>query len=379
MLELFMYPVSAVMKAWHILLTSGLGINDSTAWALSLFGLVVTVRAIIAPFSWMQLKAGRITVLMRPKLRKLEKEYEKNPNADTLEHYQQRQKEIREEYGYNMSAGCVPALIQIPTFLGLYQVLLRMARPAEGLDSQVHAPIGMLSGGDVTSFLQSRIADIPLPAYSKLGDAELAHLGTTAQAVHDFTLPFVLAACVFTFLNMVMSVIRNGYSLDRDSKLAIRLNRFLLAMILLAPWAIYNGGVNGPIPVAIVLYWVANNLWTLIQNAILYTGIRLKYPYDEDYLEFQRERKAAIKQAKVESKQEDKLLKQLKRKARRDEAAKEEYEELLAKRKQAQEDAKALRKQKSTAMRELSARRREETAKEKAGKDPQPSQDEEEA
>ena len=55
------------------------------------------------------------------------------------------------------------------------------------------------------------------------------------------------------------------------------------------------------------------------------------------YLRFSAdiERKAAIKQAKVESKQEDKLLKQLKRKARRDEAAKEEYEELLAKRKQA--------------------------------------------
>lgn len=126
MLELFMYPVSAVMKAWHILLHSGFGIDDSAAWALSLFGLVLTVRAIIAPFSWMQIKAGRINTLMRPKLRALSEEYEANPSAETLERFQAKQKELREEYNYSLSAGCVPALIQVPVFLEP-----RMPRPPE--------------------------------------------------------------------------------------------------------------------------------------------------------------------------------------------------------------------------------------------------------
>lgn len=370
MLELFMYPVSAVMKAWHLLLHNGFGIEESTAWTLSLFGLVVTVRGIIAPFSWMQAKTGRLGVLMRPKLRSYEEEYNANPTPETLEQYNTRRKELREEYGYNVAAGCVPALIQIPVFLGLYQVLLRIARPAEGLNATTHQPIGMLSSQDVTSFTASRFGDIPLAAYAKLGDEQLAHMGTTAYEVSHFVHPLVIAACIFTFTNMVISTWRNFYSIDHDSAAAIQINRVLILSIFLSPWAIYSAGINGPIPVAIILYWVAGNLWTLIQNSIVFAGIRLKYPYDAEYLAFHAERRQAMKQSRSLRRKTTWRKRALRLAAPFSADARENLHAIKQGRRDEKQAARELQKKKTQAQREYNKQQREKRKQEREGVDP---------
>ena len=74
--EFLIYPVSGIMKMWHILLHSVLGLSDSTAWMLSIFGLIVVVRLTILPPAWMQYRAGRIYVNLRPKLSQLEEEFQ---------------------------------------------------------------------------------------------------------------------------------------------------------------------------------------------------------------------------------------------------------------------------------------------------------------
>ena len=173
---IFMYPVSGIMKLWHILLHSVLGINDSLAWVLSIFGLIIVVRGLIAPAQWYILHSGRLTVMMRPEITALYKEYENETSYEKISERDQREREIRKSYGYRVSAGCIPPLIQIPVFLGLYQVLLRMARPKNGLDSQVHDPIGMLSSADVSSFLHARFGSIPVSAYVSMTPQQFARL-----------------------------------------------------------------------------------------------------------------------------------------------------------------------------------------------------------
>ena len=72
MLEVFMYPVSGIMKLWHLLFGSFL--DGSAAWILTIVFLVLTVRAIIAPLNWMSVKQGRIAALMRPEMTELNAE-----------------------------------------------------------------------------------------------------------------------------------------------------------------------------------------------------------------------------------------------------------------------------------------------------------------
>lgn len=71
MLDAFAYPVSGIMKLWHLLLHSVLGLDGSIAWVLSLVGLVITVRGLITPFFWFQYKSGRTMALMMPELRQI--------------------------------------------------------------------------------------------------------------------------------------------------------------------------------------------------------------------------------------------------------------------------------------------------------------------
>ncbi|GJJ37364.1 membrane protein insertase YidC [Corynebacterium ulcerans] len=307
-IEIFIYPVSGVMKLWHLFLANMLGMPASLAWALSLFALVITVRGIVAPFTWMQLKSGRASILMRPKLKRLQEEYEEKTDKESILEYQQKQKDLRKEYGYSVQAGCVPALIQIPVFLGLYQVLLRMARPVEGLDANEHAPIGLLSSDDVSAFLNSRVSDVPLPAYNAMSAEQLARLNTTYDAVHAFVTPLIIAACVFTVINLIISVVRNNYAVDHDSGLAVQLNRFLIIMIFFTPLTLIGLGLRSPIPAAICMYWVANNLWTLIQNALMYLVLRIKYPFDEEHQAFQAHRRHQRRQRVQEKKARTRAL-----------------------------------------------------------------------
>lgn len=291
MLGIFMYPVSGIMKLWHILLHSVLGINDSLAWVLSIFGLIIVVRGLIAPAQWYILHSGRLTVMMRPEITALYKEYENETSYEKISERDQREREIRKSYGYRVSAGCIPPLIQIPVFLGLYQVLLRMARPKNGLDSQVHDPIGMLSSADVSSFLHARFGSIPVSAYVSMTPQQFARLGTNYEEVMRFVAPLLLATALITFINMSITVIRNYLTIDHQSQTAIVVMRMVAVATVCTPFLLVSGGLTGPVPTAIVAYWVANNLWTLVQNVTIYLILHYRFPLSPEILAFQRDQR----------------------------------------------------------------------------------------
>lgn len=299
MLDAFAYPVSGIMKLWHLLLHSVLGLDGSIAWVLSLVGLVVTVRGLITPFFWFQYKSGRTMALMMPELRRINDDFgERSDHKGAAEH-QRRVQELYDRYNYKPLAGCVPPLIQIPAFLGLYRVIVRMARPTEGIDAE-HSGIGFLSSADVASFLETTVRDVPLPAYRTMDPAILAELGTTGETVARFVLPILVLAVSFTTLNMGLSIFRNFEQFNWDSHSSIVMNRVFIGMLILMPLMLFNAGWNGPLPVAIVLYWFANNLWTLSQQAIMYFFLQTRYPITDEFRAFRRERHGAHKERSAE-------------------------------------------------------------------------------
>ncbi len=287
MLEIFIYPVSAVMKLWHMLLHSVLGLDDSLSWLLSIFGLIIVVRGITTPLQWMSLRSARLGVILRPKLAALTEEYQNETSVEKLKEKEEKGKALRKELGYSLRSGCLPPLIQIPFFLGLYQVLIRMARPADGLDTTNHEPIGFLTSADVTSFLQTRFGNVPASAYIAMSDEQFARLNTTYEDVSRFVIPFLIITSLLTFINMIVSVVRNSFSLDYSSKLAVSVGNLMLIMTLFVPFLLISIGMTSPIPAAIPIYWVGNNLWTLLQNIVLYFLLYKTLPFPDETVDFQ--------------------------------------------------------------------------------------------
>lgn len=296
MLDFLIYPVSGVMKLWHLLLHKGFGLDDSLAWFISLFGLVITVRAIIAPFTWKMYKSGRLTAQIRPKRVAIMEEFQGRHDEDSIRELQQRHKDLNKEYGINPFAGCVPTLIQIPVILGLYQVLLLMARPEGGLENPVPRPIGFLNAEEVQSFLQGRVFNVPLPAYVTMPAEQLTFLGTTREDVLSFVLPLFIVAAVFTAFNMALSTYRNIQTNDYASSISNGMFKAFLWLAVLAPLLPLVLGLTGPFPTAIALYWVANNLWTFGQTAIMHFILERHHPLTEEFKEHHSVQRAAYRE-----------------------------------------------------------------------------------
>ncbi|MCK7643158.1 membrane protein insertase YidC [Corynebacterium sp. CCM 8835] len=295
MLDILIYPVSGVMKLWHIALHSWIGLDDSLAWLLSLFGLIVTVRLIILPFAWAQYRSTRILVNLRPKLHSLEEEYGLRTDAEANSELSEKRRELYKEHRYSPVGGCVPALIQLPVFIGLYQVLLRMARPTDGLDAARHQPIGFLTPTDIETFLHGRINGVPMPAYPAMSTDQLTTLGTDRDAVFNFVLPFLIAAAVFMTINMLVSIYRTQITLDHQSAVARRIQHFMITLAVIVPIFPLAFGLKGPVPAAIALYWFAGNLWTMCQTIILNLILDRKHPLTEEFTRFREESKRQVR------------------------------------------------------------------------------------
>lgn len=303
MLDFMIYPVSGVMKLWHLLLHNGFGMADDLAWFFSLFGLVISVRALIAPFSWKLSKSARRLAQVRPLRAAIDLEYQGRIDEDSVREMQKKNKDLNQEYGINPLAGCIPMLIQLPTIIGLYQLLLHMARPEGGLENPVLHPIGFLTGDEVRSFLDGRVNNVPLPAYVSMSEEQLQFLGTSRTEVLDFVLPFFILAAIFTAANMALSTFRNWQTSDWSSPFAIGLLKFVIAVSVVAPLFPLVMGLTGPFPAAIALYWFANSLWTTAQTFLMHFTLEHRHPLDSTFTEYTAEMRKTYRKRQTEKRQ----------------------------------------------------------------------------
>jgi YidC/Oxa1 family membrane protein insertase len=89
------------------------------SYAFAAFLLALVVRAIVFPLSQKQLMVSREMSQLTPRIREIKDMYKDDQaqqNAKVMELYK--------EYGLNPLAGCLPALIQMPLFLTVYQCML---------------------------------------------------------------------------------------------------------------------------------------------------------------------------------------------------------------------------------------------------------------
>ncbi|CAN5729897.1 hypothetical protein BH11ARM2_BH11ARM2_31060 [soil metagenome] len=95
------------------------GANPSLSYALAALFLAFLVRAAVFPLAQKQIMAGRYMAQLVPLLNDIKKQYE--GDQPTI---QRKTMELYSEYGVNPVAGCLPAFVQVPLFLTVYQCML---------------------------------------------------------------------------------------------------------------------------------------------------------------------------------------------------------------------------------------------------------------
>jgi YidC/Oxa1 family membrane protein insertase len=252
--------ISWILLRWHDLWTA-IGIPDGRflgtnwTWVLAIVFLVVTVRVILFPIFVKQIKSQRAMQALQPKVKELQNKHK--GDKETL------QKEMMELYRTekaNPLMGCLPMVLQIPVFLGLFHTLRRLTPANLGVTRY---------GWTADEFRDATHASLftaPLPAKFGSTAAELTQLGANATSVKIIAGVLVLIMMTTTYLTSRQMILKTGWAEDPQQKMIQRLMLYGIPLSLLISGSLF--------PIGVVIYWVTNNGFTLAQQQ----WVLRKYP-----------------------------------------------------------------------------------------------------
>ncbi|MCV7383090.1 membrane protein insertase YidC [Mycolicibacter longobardus] len=285
-LDYVYYPVSGIMWLWYKAFGLLLGPASFFTWALSVMFLVFTLRALLYKPFVKQIRTTRQMQELQPQIKALQKKYGKDRQRMALE-----MQKLQREHGFNPILGCLPMLAQIPVFLGLFHVLRSFNRTSTGigqlgLSPELNRQLGnyFFSAEDVGHFLDANLFGAPLGAtmIQRTGLDAFAEFNRVSVIVVG--VPIMIAAGIATYFNSRASVARQSPEAAANPQTAM-MNKLALYVF---PLGVVVGGPF--LPLAIILYWFSNNIWTFGQQHYVF-GLIAKE--DEEKKEEALRRRAA--------------------------------------------------------------------------------------
>ncbi|MDN5858867.1 MAG: membrane protein insertase YidC [Pseudonocardia sp.] len=270
MLNFIYYPVSFILWCWHWVFSKVFGddgLGGGIAWSLSVVFLVFTLRAILYKPFVAQVRSMRKMQEFQPEMAKIRKKYANDKQKQAAE-----MQRLQKDHGVNPIAGCLPVLAQVPVFIGLFHVLRSFGpvRPdgiPGNLDGSIRVENYFFGQAGVESFNNANLFGAKLGSWIVEGPERLAAAGTSIPEMLVVMIPLMIMAGVFTHITARHSVARQTAAQGENPQTAI-MNKLMLYVF---PIGVVVGAPF--LPLAILIYWVSNNLWTLGQQWIVYRKI----------------------------------------------------------------------------------------------------------
>lgn len=197
-LDYVYYPVSGILWIWHKIFGFAFGNDNGLTWVLSVVFLVFTLRAILFKPFMKQMNSSLRMQELQPQMKKIREKYK-----DDRQRQSEELMKLNKEAGVNPLAGCLPALIQAPVFLGLFHVL-RSFKPGWG---QVY----FFGKTDVQSFVDAKLfGGAPLSSFITMPQVELDALQGVRETVVWVAIPLMILAGIATHLTSRRSISRQS-------------------------------------------------------------------------------------------------------------------------------------------------------------------------
>ncbi|GAA4856865.1 membrane protein insertase YidC [Saccharopolyspora rosea] len=254
MLDFIYYPVSAILWFWHKVFGAVFDPASGYAWALSVIFLVFTLRALLFKPFVHQVRSMKKMQEFAPRVRELQAKY-----GDDRQKLAAEMQKMQAEQGFNPLSGCLPMLVQIPVFIGLFHVLSGFKPGA--------ASNFVFDRAEVASFVDADLFGAKLANTISQAPDTLAAFGTDRSSMLLVGVPLMLVAAVATHFTARHSVQRQTVDAAQNPQTAMmnRLTVWIFPMFVI---------IGGPfLPLAILIYWLANNIWTLGQQRVVYRKI----------------------------------------------------------------------------------------------------------
>jgi YidC/Oxa1 family membrane protein insertase len=234
------YAISFVMVGFHSFFSAvGLDPAGGAAWALSIIGLTLVIRAALIPLFVKQIKSSRNMQLIQPKVKELQKKY-----GHDRERLAQETMKLYKDTGTNPFSSCLPILLQMPIFFALFRLL----NHASNGD-----PKGVLTQAQAEDFGAAKLFGVvPLSDTFLKANGDVAVMVTAAFLVLAMTATTFLTQRQLMSKNMPADALSGPYAQQQK----------MLLYVLPVVFAV--GGIA--FPIGVLLYWTTSNLWTMGQQ-----------------------------------------------------------------------------------------------------------------
>ncbi len=110
---------------------------------LAIIAFTIIIKTILLPLTVQSIRSSKAMQELQPKIKELQKKHGKDRQRLT-----QETMALYQQYRVNPMAGCLPMLLQIPVFLGLYNAILHLSNEGAGVWDQSFLWIPDLSRPD---------------------------------------------------------------------------------------------------------------------------------------------------------------------------------------------------------------------------------------
>ncbi|MFE5670355.1 membrane protein insertase YidC [Agromyces sp. NPDC056523] len=252
------WAIELILVAFHSLWTFlGLDPDAGITWVLAIVGLVIVVRAALIPIFVRQIKSQRRMLEVAPQLKKIQDKYKGKKDQFSREAMSRETMELYKRTGTNPLSSCLPLLLQMPIFFGLFSVLN---------DASIHAErggVGALTPTLADSFSNAEFLGAPLNStFINEWNAMIAgnpyDLSTMLVAV---TMIILMTASQFI---TQLQIVSKNMSPETKASPMFRQQRILLYLL---PLVFAFSGVA--FPLGVMFYWLVSNFWTMGQQFIV--------------------------------------------------------------------------------------------------------------
>lgn len=245
--EALIHLIASALAAGHALITrAGLPANSSLGWILAIVAVVAAVRVALLPVAVHGVRLAHAGARARPHLRELQQRYAGRTDPDGVRELLAARRALNAEHGVSR-LGCLPLLLQLPILFALYAVLVAVAN---------RQPVGAMDAALVASAGSASILGVSLA--DRWGDA-LGHSAGHALVV----ILLAVAAASLSYLTQRYAVLPNQV-LDGLPEAFAQAQRVMPAVSAIG---ILVGAVA--VPLGLLVYWVANTAFTLIQQGVI--------------------------------------------------------------------------------------------------------------
>ncbi|MDT9592348.1 membrane protein insertase YidC [Nocardioides zeae] len=212
-------------------------------WVAAITTLVVGVRLLVLPLAVHGVRQAHASARARPALQDLARRHRGARSPEAVAAYRAARAEVARENGVSR-LGCLPLLVQVPVWIGLYHLLSDVAGGQQ---------VGAMGSDLVASVASATLLGVPLVARGYVGGA--THVAVVAALAGT--------VAVLSFVTQRFLVAPNQV-LDGVPEAVARAQALMPALTALGMLV-----AASVVPVALLVYWLVNATWTAGQAAVV--------------------------------------------------------------------------------------------------------------